>query len=100
MNVFPKKLGAFNQYFWTRELVAANAIIFWVELDGALGDLSSTTASGTSMASKPSLADALSEVKRLKSRVSQTGAVFHYLKVLTCGLGCAFKLHAPNSKRK
>jgi len=44
MNVFPKKLGAFNQYFWTRELVAANAIIFWVELDGALGDLSSTTA--------------------------------------------------------
>jgi NRPS condensation-like uncharacterized protein len=36
MHVFPKKLGAFNQYFWTRELVAANAIIFWAELEGAL----------------------------------------------------------------
>ena len=80
MNGFPKKLGAFNRYFWTRESVAPNAIIFWAELDGALGDLSSTTASGTSMASKPSLADALSEVKRLKSRLSQTGGVFRYLK--------------------
>jgi NRPS condensation-like uncharacterized protein len=36
MNVFPKRLGAFNQYFWTRELVAANAIIFWAELEGVL----------------------------------------------------------------
>jgi hypothetical protein len=38
MSVFPKKLGAFNQYFWTRELVSANAIIFWAEIEGTLGE--------------------------------------------------------------
>jgi hypothetical protein len=32
----PQTLGAFQQYFWIREQVASNGLLFWAELNGVL----------------------------------------------------------------
>jgi hypothetical protein len=38
LSAFPPVLGAFNQYFWIRELVSSNAMLFWAQLRGEVNE--------------------------------------------------------------
>lgn len=52
---FPKTLGAFNQYFWIRELVSSNAMLFWAGLRGEMNEVELSRVLSTIMAKYPLL---------------------------------------------